>query len=68
MQAAGMDKLDKQIDEFNDKYPEQRITGKTLNRSIKTRERSSERNVGGMNYNEKLKDRILEEQSRSIYR
>ncbi|WMY76423.1 PLxRFG domain-containing protein [Buttiauxella selenatireducens] len=65
---AELDKLDKEIDKFSDKYPEQKITGKTLNRSIRTREKNSDRNVGGINYNEKLKDRILNEQSMSIYR
>lgn len=65
---AELDKLDKEIDKFSDKYPEQKITAKTLSRSIRTREKNSDRNVGGINYNEKLKERILNEQSMSIYR
>jgi hypothetical protein len=65
---ADLDKLEEEIDKFSNEYPEQEITGKTLSRSIRAREKNSERNEGGMTYSEKLKDRLLDEQSRSIYR
>lgn len=65
---AALDKLDKQIDEFSDKYPEQEITPKSLMQSAKTRERNAEGAEGGMRYNSKLRDRILEDRAPSIYK
>lgn len=56
-----------QIVEFNEKYPEQAITGKTITRSMKTRAQNAELATGGMRYNRKLRDRILEEQAPRIY-
>ncbi|MFM9746189.1 hypothetical protein ACKI2C_52420, partial [Streptomyces brasiliscabiei] len=56
-----------QIVEFNEKYPEQAITGKTISRSMKTRAQNAELATGGMRYNRKLRDRILEEQAPRIY-
>ncbi len=65
---AALDKLEKKIDEYNDKYPEQEIRPKNLNQSAKTRQRNAEDATGGMRYNRKLRDRILEEQAPSIYK
>lgn len=56
-----------QIVDFNEKYPEQAITGKTISRSMKTRAQNAELATGGMRYNRKLRDRILEEQAPRIY-
>lgn len=56
-----------QIVEFNEKYPEQAITGKTISRSMKTRAQNAELATGGMRYNRKLRDRILEDQAPRIY-
>lgn len=56
-----------QIVEFNEKYPEQAITGKTITRSMKTRAQNAELATGGMRYNRKLRDRILEDQAPRIY-
>ena len=65
---AKLDSLEADIDAYNDKYPEQEITPKTLRRSAKTREDNAENATGGMRYNRKLRDRILEEQAPTIYR
>lgn len=65
---AKLESLEKDIDAYNDKYPEQEITPKTLRRSAKTREDNAENATGGMRYNRKLRDRILEEQAPTIYR
>lgn len=65
---AKIEKLEAKIDEFNDKYPEQQITPKTLRQSAKTRNRNEEDATGGMRYNRKLKDRILEDQAPTLYR
>lgn len=56
-----------QIVEFNGKYPEQAITGKSISRSMKTRAENAEMATGGMRYNRKLRDRILEDQAPRIY-
>lgn len=56
-----------QIVDFNGKYPEQAITGKTITRSMKTRAQNAESATGGMRYNRKLRDRILEDQAPRIY-
>lgn len=63
-----LDQLDKDIDAFNDKYPEMEITGKTLNRSAKTRDNNAEDATGGMRYNKSLRDRLLDEQTPTVYR
>ena len=65
---AALEKLEKEIDEYNDKYPEQAILPKNLNQSAKTRQRNADDATGGMRYNPKLRDRILEEQAPSIYK
>lgn len=67
-EEAKLDSLEKDIDAYNDKYPEQEITPKTLRRSARTREDNAENATGGMRYNRKLRDRILEEQAPAIYR
>lgn len=66
--SSRLDELDKKIDAYNEKYPEMEITPKTLSRSAKTREKNAEDATGGMRYNRKLRDRILDEQAPSIYR
>lgn len=63
-----LNSLEKDIEAYNDKYPEQEITPKTLRRSASTREDNAESATGGMRYNKKLRDRILEEQAPTIYR
>ena len=63
-----LERLEKDIEAYNDKYPEQEITPKTLRRSARTREDNAENATGGMRYNRKLRDRILEEQPPTIYR
>lgn len=67
-EEAKLDSLEKDIDAYNDKYPEQEITPKTLRRSARTREDNAENATGGMRYNRRLRDRILEEQPPTIYR
>lgn len=67
-EEAKLDSLEKDIDAYNDKYPEQEITPKTLRRSARTREDNAENATGGIRYNRKLRDRILEEQAPTIYR
>ena len=63
-----LDKVLDQIDTFNDKNPDQMITAAGLIQSQKTREKGSDDAVGGIRYNKKLKDRILEDQAPSIYK
>ncbi len=72
---AIQDGNDKQIDRviedmraFSEKYPEQAIAGKTVRRSIRTKQRNTSRAEGGMLYNRKLQQRILENQAPTIYR
>lgn len=65
---AKLESLEKDIEAYNDKYPEQEITPKTLRRSARTREDNAENATGGIRYNRKLRDRILEEQAPTIYR
>lgn len=65
---SALDKLEKEIDKYNDKYPEEAILPKNLRQSAKTRDRNAEDATGGMRYNRKLRDRILEEQAPSIYK
>lgn len=65
---AKLDKLETAIDKYNEKFPEMEITPKTLSRSAKTREKNAEDATGGMRYNRKLRDRILDEQSPTVYR
>lgn len=62
-----IDKLMEKIAKYNEKYPDQAITGRSLIQSRKTRDRGADKAVGGMRYNSKLRDRLLEEQSPSIY-
>lgn len=65
---AAVDEVLTQIEKYNEKNPDQPITPKGLIQSIKTRERGADSAVGGMRYNTKLRDRILEEQAPSIYK
>lgn len=65
---AKLDKLEADIDKYNEKYPEMEITPKSLSQSAKTREKNAEDATGGMRYNRKLRDRILDEQSPTVYR
>jgi len=65
---AAVDEVLSRIEKHNEKNPDQPITPKGLIQSIKTREKGAEKAVGGMRYNTKLRDRILEEQAPSIYK
>lgn len=65
---AAVDEVISRIEKHNEKNPDQPITPKGLIQSIKTRERGADNAVGGMRYNTKLRDRILEEQAPSIYK
>lgn len=65
---AAVDEVISRIEKHNEKNPDQPITPKGLIASIKTRERGADNAVGGMRYNTKLRDRILEEQAPSIYK
>ncbi|AXF51455.1 DarB-like antirestriction [Erwinia phage Pavtok] len=65
---AAQDKLLDEIDKFNDKYPEQVISGRSLSGSAKTRTRNADQATGGMRYNNKLRDRLLEEQAPTVYK
>lgn len=56
------------IEKHNDKNPDQPITAKGLIQSAKTRQKGSETAVGGMRYNTKLRERILDDQAPSIYK
>lgn len=64
---AAKDKIVDEITKFNEKYPEQAITGKSIKSSMKTRAQNAESATGGMRYNRKLRERILEEQAPRIY-
>ncbi len=63
-----LESIEKQMDEYSDKYPEMAIDGKTIKRSMKNREKYRDKSVGGMSYNNNLRDRLLEEQPPSVYR
>lgn len=65
---AAVDEVISRIEKHNEKNPDQPITPKGLIASIKTRERGADSAVGGMRYNTKLRERILEEQAPSIYK
>jgi hypothetical protein len=57
----------RKVEEFNAKYPTFPITGETIQRSLRARQRMSEQMDGGLRLNPKL-DRILrEDQAPSIY-
>lgn len=66
--AEAVEEVLKGIDKHNEKNPDQPITAKGIMQSIKTREKGSQSAVGGMRYNSKLRERILEEQVPSIYK
>ena len=66
--SAAVDEVLSRIEKHNEKNPDQPITPKGLIQSIKTRERGADSAVGGMRYNTKLRERILEEQAPSIYK
>lgn len=63
----GQSKAIDKISDFNAKYPEQAITNKSIKSSMKTRAKNAESATGGMRYNNKLRERILEEQAPRIY-
>lgn len=63
-----VDEVLSKIEKHNDKNPDQPITAKGLIQSAKTRQKGSETAVGGMRYNNKLRERILEDQAPSIYK
>ncbi|AEY69616.1 putative DNA methylase [Erwinia phage PEp14] len=65
---AAQDKLLDEIDRFNDKYPEQVISGRSLSGSAKVRTKNADQATGGMRYNNKLRERLLEEQAPSVYK
>jgi len=65
---AAIEEVLKGIDLHNEKNPDQPITPRGLMQSIKTRNKASEGAVGGMRYNTKLRERILEDQAPSIYK
>jgi soluble lytic murein transglycosylase-like protein len=62
-----LDKLAEKIDKFNEKNPEQKITPRSISQSRKNRDKGADNAVGGMRYNNKLRDRLVEDQSPSIY-
>lgn len=62
-----IESIEKKMDEYSDKYPEMAIDGKTIKRSMKNREKYRDKSVGGMSYNNNLRDRLLEEQPPSVY-
>lgn len=63
-----IERIEQDMDKFSARYPEQEITEKVIRSSLRTRERNRENNDGGMLYNNRLRDRILEEQSPTVYR
>lgn len=63
-----VDEVISKIEKHNEKNPDQPITAKGLIQSAKTRQKGSENAVGGMRYNNKLRERILEDQAPSIYK
>ena len=62
-----VDEVISKIEKHNEKNPDQPITAKGLIQSAKTRQKGSETAVGGMRYNNKLRERILDDQAPSIY-
>ena len=62
-----LDKADAKRDAFNDKYPEKVISGPGIKRSIDEKIKGGQNAVGGMRYDRKLRDRLIEDQSPSIY-
>ena len=63
-----VDEVISKIEKHNEKNPDQPITAKGLIQSAKTRQKGSENAVGGMRYNNKLRERILDDQAPSIYK
>ena len=63
-----VDEVISKIEKHNEKNPDQPITAKGLIQSAKTRQKGSETAVGGMRYNNKLRERILDDQAPSIYK
>lgn len=64
---AKVDELIKKIEKYNEKNPEQAITPRSIIQSRKNRDKGAENAVGGMRYNSKLRDRLMEEQAPNIY-
>lgn len=65
---AKVNELIKKIEKYNEKNPEQAITPRSIMQSRKNRDKGAENAVGGMRYNNKLRERLVEEQSPSIYK
>lgn len=65
---AKLDKLITKIEKFNEENPEQAITARSLSQSRKNRDKGAENAVGGMRYNNKLRQMLLDEQAPSIYK
>lgn len=63
-----LERIEGDMDKFSAKYPEQEITEKAIRNSLRSRERNRENNDAGMLYNNRLRERILEEQSPTVYR
>lgn len=63
-----LERIEGDMDKFSAKYPEQEITEKAIRNSLRSRERNRENNDSGMLYNNRLRERILEEQSPTVYR
>lgn len=64
---AKVNELIKKIEKYNEKNPEQAITPRSIIQSRKNRDKGAENAVGGMRYNSKLRDRLMEEQAPTIY-
>lgn len=64
---AKVNELIKKIEKYNEKNPEQAITPRSIIQSRKNRDKGAENAVGGMRYNSKLRDRLMEEQAPNIY-
>jgi len=57
----------RKVEEFNAKYPTFPITGETIQRSLRARQRMSEQMDGGLRLNPKLDRMLREDQAPSIY-
>lgn len=66
--SAALEKVLQDVEKHNAKNPDQAITAKGLMQSVKTRERASDGAVGGIRYNTKLRERIVDEQAPAIYK
>lgn len=64
---AGTNEVLKTIEDFNNKYQDDPITGRTLVQSVKARQRASERNEGGISISPKLNEFIRSRSAPPIY-